>query len=197
VTGGEGFATEQEDLHPVHQLWKERVFQVSDPNEWGARPGSSPPVPPGLALVGFVGLCLLVGGANLAVTSDHARGWYWSLSRPLGTPPDWMIAAVWGVLYPLIGTAAWLVWRRVGAGQRLALWGWQLGVQAAWTPVFFALHSPRAAVVVFVVLLPLIVLTIRRFAEIHRIAARMMVPYLLWSLYALYLNLGFCYLNPG
>lgn len=147
--------------------------------------------------MGFVGLCLLVGAADLAVTANHARGWYLSLLRPLGTPPDWMIAAAWGVLYPLIGTAAWLVWRRVGAGPPLTLWGWQLGLQAAWTPVFFAWRSPLAALVALLALLPLIALTIRGFAAIDRLAARMMVPYLLWSVYALYLNIGFYYLNPG
>ena len=100
---------------------------------------------PVLALVGFVGLCLLVAAADGSIVAGAARGWYLSLNRPPGTPPNWVFAAVWTALYAMIGLAGWLVWRRTVGTRALRLWGWQLAANAFWTPAFFALHSPPLA----------------------------------------------------
>ncbi|HEY0181598.1 MAG TPA: TspO/MBR family protein [Rhodopila sp.] len=153
------------------------------------------PVSPALALVGFVGLCLLVGVVGGSMTARAVHQWYATLRAPAGTPPNWVFAPVWTSLYVMIGTAAWLVWKRLGAGQPLRLWGWQLAANALWAPAFFGLHSPALAMVVLIVLLPLIAMTILTFKRIHRIAAILMAPYGVWCLYAAYLNAGFLLLN--
>ena len=78
----------------VTRLQKEmRVFQQTGPEEWGSYPGSSTPVSPILALVGFVGLCLLVGGADAALVTRALHTWYPSLTAPPGTPPNWVFRA--------------------------------------------------------------------------------------------------------
>src|SRR3954468_16536644 len=76
-----------------------RVFQQSGPDEWGSHPGSSTPVSPVLALVGFVGLCLLVSAVDGTLTSRAIHGWYLSLVAPPGTPPNWVFAPIWSALY--------------------------------------------------------------------------------------------------
>jgi translocator protein len=176
----------------------EGVFQITDPYRGeGSGPAAVPPAHRGLALVGFVGLGLLAGAAGAAVTAAAIRGWYPSLVHPPGTPPDALFGPVWTVLYVLIGVSAWLVWRRVLAGPALRLWGWQLALNAAWSPAFFGLREPALALAVLLALVVLIGLTLRRFAAIDRRAAWLLVPYLLWTGYALYLNAGICWLNPG
>jgi tryptophan-rich sensory protein len=142
-----------------------------------------------------VGLCLLVGAADGAVTATSVRGWYLSLTPPPGTPPNWLFGPVWGVLYILMGIAAWLVWRQSGASRPIRLWGWQLLLNALWTPAFFGLHSPGLGLAVIAALLVLLVLTIRAFVRISRPAAWLMLPYLAWTAYAAYLNVGFWWLN--
>jgi benzodiazapine receptor len=153
------------------------------------------PVSSAFALVGFVGLCLLVGAVGGSMTARAVTHWYLGLHAPPGTPPTWVFAPVWFVLYVTIGVAGWLVWRRLGAASPLRLWGWQLAANALWAPAFFGLHSPAAAAAVMVVLLLLIGMTIRSFRRVHRIAAMLMVPYGVWCLYAAYLNAGFLVLN--
>lgn len=150
-----------------------------------------------LALIGFLGLCLLVGASAGAITEGSVRGWYAGLIHPPGTPPNWLFAPVWTVLYLMIGTAAWLVWRRVGARPPLRLWGWQLLANALWTPAFFGLHSPPLALAVIVVLLVLIAWTMRAFFRIDRAAAALFLPYAVWVCYATYLNAGMWWLNAG
>lgn len=150
---------------------------------------------PWLALVGFVGLCLLVGAADSALTSSGIRGWYLSLVRPPGTPPNWAFGPAWMTLYVLQGIAGWLVWRQIGAGRPIRLWGWQLAVNAAWNPAFFGLHNIGLALAIIAVMLVMIALTIRAFAKVHTTAAWLMAPYLAWTCFAAYLNAGFWWLN--
>ncbi len=178
-------------------FWEYRVFQNTDFPHRGNYPGSSAPWSAVLALVGFVGLCLLVSVAAAAVTAPNLRTWYLSLTPPPGTPPNWLFAPVWTTLYVLIGIAAWLVWRRPRHRRPLLIWGWQLLCSALWTPAFFGLHSPTLGLCVVVPLLMLIGLTIRVFVRTHRLAAALMVPYAAWACYAAYLNAGFWWLNSA
>lgn len=172
-----------------------RVFRDAEPRQGGAWPGSL------LALVGFIGLSLLVGAADAALMGGSARGWYAALARPPGTPPNWVFAPVWTVLYVMMGTAAWLVWRRIAwaASLRrpLRLWGWQLLLNALWTPAFFGLRNLALALAVIVVLLALLLATTRAFARVDRSAALLMLPYMAWVCYAVYLTAGFWWLNAG
>lgn len=154
-----------------------------------------------LALIGFVSLSMLVWGASGAATTSSVRGWYLTLARPPGTPPNWLFGPVWTVLYLTIGVSAWLVWRRIDVGlerKRAALrvWGWQLLLNAAWAPAFFGLRSTAWGLMVIVPLLGAILLTIRRFLPLQRWAALLLVPYAVWISYATYLNAALWWLNP-
>jgi tryptophan-rich sensory protein len=171
------------------------VFQQSGPNDRGSFPESSVPVSPTLALVGFVGLCLLAGIVGGSITANAVHHWYQTLHAPPGTPPNWVFAPVWTTLYVMIGVAGWLVWKRLGAAPALRLWGWQLAASALWAPAFFGLHSPAVAMGVMAILLVLIALTIRSFLRVQPIAAILMAPYGAWCVYAAYLNAGFLVLN--
>ncbi|MBN8892138.1 MAG: TspO protein [Rhodospirillales bacterium 70-18] len=153
-----------------------------------------------LALVGFIGLCLLVGASGAGLTAQAVRGWYLTLATPPGTPPNWVFAPVWTTLYVMVGTAGWLVWRlpahmSVAKRAALRLWGWQLLANALWTPAFFGLHSPALGLAVILPLVVLIGLTLRAFGQLRPMAAALLVPYLLWTCYATWLNAGFWWLN--
>jgi benzodiazapine receptor len=174
-----------------------RVFQISDPNEWGSAPDSSQPVPAGMALVGFVGLALLVGAANGAVASGAARIWYLSLDQPPGTAPGMAFGPIWAVLYICCGIGGWLAWRQAGAGPALRAWGWALFATAAREAAFFGLRNPALAIAAGLLVLALLILVVRGFGAIHRGAASLMVPSLLWTGYVLYLDAGILMLNPA
>ena len=106
---------------------------------------------------------------------------------------------VWTLLYVMIGISAWMIWWKAPQGRRqtsaLQLWGWQLLINAAWSPAFFGMRNPLLGLLVMGPLLMLLALTIVRFARLSRPAALMLVPYLLWSGFAAYLNAGFWWLN--
>lgn len=155
-----------------------------------------------MALIGFVGLCLLVWAANGAMTAGSVNGWYLTLVRPPLLPPDWVFGPVWTVLYVTIGVSAWLVWRRVDVAAHrkraaLRIWGWQLLANALWPAAFFGLGRPGLGVAVIVLLWGSIVTTVRVFWPLQRGAAVLLLPYLGWVTFATYLNFGFWWLNRG
>jgi tryptophan-rich sensory protein len=151
-------------------------------------------------LVGFVAMCLLVGASGAGLTAQAMRGWFLTLHAPAGMAPAWVFAPVWAVLYVLVGTAAWLVWLLpawLSADKRAALrlWGWQLLLNALWTPAFFGLHSTLLGLMVGVALVALVGMTAVEFGRLRPIAAVLLVPYLGWICYVAYLNIGFWWLN--
>lgn len=142
-------------------------------------------------LLVFVGICLAVGVVGAALTASAVRDWYPTLNKPAWTPPDWLFGPVWTLLYLMMAVAAWLVWRRAGwpaSRTPLTLFAVQLLLNAAWSGLFFALHSPASAFADILLLWIAIAATIWSFARVSRSAGALLVPYLLWVTYATALN---------
>lgn len=134
-----------------------------------------------------------------ALASAQAGTFYLQLLRPAWAPPAWLFGPVWSVLYLLMGIAAWLVWRVHGwrvAGRALGLFVVQLGVNALWTWLFFVWHQGAWAFAEIVLLWGLIVGTIIAFWPLQKIAALMLLPYLLWVSFATALTYAMWTLNP-
>lgn len=139
---------------------------------------------------------MLVALADTALASGTARGWFLSLTPPSGAPPVRALAPIWVLLQFSCGIAGWLAWRRAGAGTALRLWGWLLALSAARTAAFFGAHNFALSIAMGVLLLGVAAAVVHRFWGLHRGAAGLMVPSLLWTGYALYIDVGFLLLNP-
>lgn len=153
-------------------------------------------------ILGFLAAVLLplaVGGLGSLATIGGVRTWYPTLVRPSFAPPDWVFGPVWTLLYLMMGTASWLVWRagadRPEVRSALILYLLQLGLNLAWSWLFFGLHRPGLALIEILALLALILWTMLRFAPISTAAAWLLVPYAAWVMFATVLNAGFWWLN--
>jgi translocator protein len=125
--------------------------------------------------------------------------WYAALAKPTWTPPDALFGPVWTVLYGLMAVAAWLVWKEFGfraAPAALALFVGQLGLNAAWSWVFFGLNRPGAASLHLLVLCVAVAGLVVLFGKRVRLAGVLLVPYLLWISFAAALNIEIWRLNP-
>lgn len=111
-------------------------------------------------------------------------GYYQRLSKPGWAPPSGVFGPVWTVLYAMIGTAAWLVSERAGSDRALRLWGLQLALNAAWTPLFFGARARGLALVEIAVMWVAIAATTASFLSRRRLAGALMVPYLAWVTFA-------------
>lgn len=142
----------------------------------------------GTELVGF--LSSLVSGADF---KEH----YASMSKPPLSPPALVFPIAWGILFALMGISAYLVYSAEHRLRRraLTLYFGQLFVNFLWTPVFFGIESFIGAVIVILVLMVLVAAMIAVFYHVRRSAAYINIPYLLWTVYATYLTIGFAILN--
>lgn len=152
-----------------------------------------------LALAGFAAAVFAVAALGGVATARSVDTWYQSLSRPAWTPPAWVFAPVWTVLYALMAVAAWLVWRRGGwrgAKAALTLFFAQLALNAAWPWLFFALRRPGLAFAELCVLWAAVLATMAAFRPKSLAAAALLLPYFVWITFAAVLNFALWRLNP-
>jgi len=152
-----------------------------------------------LGLIGWL-IASLATGAIGALATRQARDFYAALVRPSWAPPGWVFGPVWTTLYLMMGVAAWLVWRRAGwngAAVALSLYVAQLLCNALWSWLFFAWRRADLAFADIVVLAVLIVATALTFARVRTLAAVLLLPYLVWVLFATALTLSLWRGNAG
>lgn len=123
--------------------------------------------------------------------------WYNSLTKPFLSPPNWVFAPVWSVLYLTIFISLILFSIKPSDGKGLGYTYFtiQILLNFAWSPVFFGAQNIALALVVVLLLDIFILLTILEFYSISKIAGLILIPYFLWSLFATYLNFAYLVLN--
>src|SRR3990167_6171172 len=142
-------------------------------------------------------------------TTPSIAGWYVGIVKPALNPPAWVFGPVWTTLFALMGIAAFLVWKK-GLDRRdvkiaLGIFLGQLALNTLWSIIFFGLHSPGGALIEIAFLWLAILATIIAFAKISppsssiwttdghgKLAALLLVPYILWVSFASYLNYAIC-----
>ena len=144
-------------------------------------------------------LCLGVGIIEGLVTRPEIAVWYAGLVKPSWTPPPMVFPIAWTLLYALMAMSFWRLWnsetRIRERTQAMTLFLIQLALNALWSPVFFGFHGTRTALVVIMALLVAIAATIRAAFRVDRLAAWLLVPYLLWVAYATTINIGVVAMN--
>ena len=150
----------------------------------------------GLAL--WLALCFGAALVGSLVTYPSIPTWYAGLIKPSWTPPAWLFGPVWSILYLMMALAAWLVWRRGGlaaARLPLILFLIQLGLNVAWSFLFFGLRMPGLAFAEIVILWCAILATLIVFWRWRALAGWLFLPYLLWVTFAAGLNLALWRMN--
>ena len=143
----------------------------------------------------YTAIPLAVGGLS-ALLSGNMSAAYMDYVRPPLSPPGWVFAVVWPILYALMGYASYLVVEAPGDKKKpLTLYAVQLAVNFLWSIVFFRFGSVGGALILLTLLWGLVLLTIRSFADVSEKASDLLIPYILWLSFALYLNLGIFMLN--
>ncbi|HET9100363.1 MAG TPA: TspO/MBR family protein [Acidobacteriaceae bacterium] len=155
---------------------------------------------PLMALVFWVGLCVLVGLISGLLTKAEISRWYAGLRKPSFNPPNWIFGPVWTALYILMGVAAWMIWQVPRSQLRTYALIWfaiQLGLNFLWSLIFFRWHAIAGALGEISILWLAILATIVLFWEVRPLAGELMLPYLAWVSFASVLNLGILRLNQN
>lgn len=146
-------------------------------------------------LIGWLLACFL---AALIGAYFEPGSWYEMLNKPSWTPPNWVFPVVWPILYIFMAIAAWLIWKEYGfdsARKELRWFILQLTLNAAWSWIFFGQQAISTALGEILLLWMAILFTTMLFRRKNKIAAYLLVPYLLWVSYAVALNFAIWQMN--
>jgi tryptophan-rich sensory protein len=143
--------------------------------------------------------CEMAGIAGSFFTTPAIGTWYATLNKPPISPPNWIFAPVWTLLFALMGIAIYLVlaqdWKEIKVRRAAKMFWIQLSLNVLWSAVFFGVHSPKFAFFEIIFLWLAIAATIKRFSAVSKTAAWLLVPYILWVSFAALLNFLIWQLN--
>ena len=130
------------------------------------------------------------------VTVSLKEPWYSQLIKSNYIPPDWIFAPVWTTLYLMMTLAIWFFWHSNKRDMNTVyIYFIHIVFNTTWSIVFFGLHQILLALIVLLILIFLIIILIMRFKRVNFVSYYLMIPYLLWTLYALFLNFNLMILN--
>jgi benzodiazapine receptor len=143
-------------------------------------------------------ICELAGIIGSFFTMKSVDGWYRKIKKPSFNPPSWIFGPVWTLLYLMMGISLYFIWISAGSFNivpAIFVFAIQLFLNLIWSLLFFKLHSPKWAFVDIVLMFIAILTTIIVFYPISKIAAYLLVPYILWVIFASLLNFKIWELN--
>ena len=137
----------------------------------------------------------LVGGAIVGlITSGYMN--YGDMVKPPLSPPSYIFPIVWTILYILMGISYFIATKDKGNSKELdQIYLLQLLVNFFWPIIFFVLGMYFTAFLWIILLLILVVVMIKELLKNNKISGYLQIPYLIWLLFATYLNLGITLLN--
>ena len=143
-------------------------------------------------------LILSLGGGFLIGLITNPDEKFMALTSPPLAPPAILFPIVWTILYTLMAVSITLVISKNGANSEDAakIYYLQLIVNFIWPILFFSFGLLTFSFIWLLLLIALVAVMIVRFYRVSPLAAALQLPYLLWLIFAAYLNLGYVVLNP-
>ena len=130
------------------------------------------------------------------VTINFKEPWYSELVRSNFTPPDWVFAPVWTTLYLMMTLAIWFFWHSKNRDfKTVYIYLIHIFFNTTWSVIFFGFHNISLALINLIILIFFIIILILRFKSVNNVSSYLMIPYLLWTSYALFLNISLLILN--
>ena len=150
-------------------------------------------------LVLSIGIPLLLGGIT-TILMPNMKDVYSGLTKPIFAPPSFVFPIVWTILYILMGIASYKVYilkyDGIDTSSAIFVYSIQLLLNFLWTFIFFGFRLYGIAFIELVILVLFVMLTIKRFYDkAGKEAVLLMLPYLIWLVYAGVLNFYVWMLN--
>jgi translocator protein len=128
-------------------------------------------------------------------TASFKEPWYSEIILPSYNPPSWVFGPVWTTLYVMMSVAIWKVWIKYFDTKVLKIYFIHLFFNSTWSIIFFGFHEIGFALINLIIILLFIVFLMKLYFIREKTSFYLMVPYLLWSSYALVLNVSIFFLN--
>lgn len=136
----------------------------------------------------------LVGGGVVGFIMKDAID-YSSLNKPLLSPPSIVFPIAWTIIYLLIGIAYLIYQKNNNNKETIRIYYIQLFLNFLWSIIFFNLKWRLFSIIWIILLIVTVVILMKKFKIEEKISYYLFIPYLLWLLFATYLNIGVYLLN--
>ena len=153
-----------------------------------------------IAILAVVAIEIFGGLSGWLSNSGFGNPWFDSLIKPTFMPPGAAFGIVWPILYALLGISVAMILAEPSSDRRslgLSLFFIQLVLNFAWSPLFFAAHDIRLAKIVIFLMAAIAAAAAGQFYRLRKAAGLLLVPYILWLVFAATLNATIESLNPG
>ena len=138
-------------------------------------------VSPKINAITLVLITLIVG--SLASSNTGTDAWYQGLIKSDLNPPGYVFGIVWPILYLFMGITAW---RNIDT---IKIYFYiQLFLNAIWSWLFFSFQLPLVALFDILLLIFINIKILFIVSKQDKIGAILYAPYILWLLFASYLN---------
>ncbi len=144
-----------------------------------------------LSLIIWIVALIAIGSFIGSLTKPEISSWYSTLNRASLTPPSYVFPVAWTILYAIIGACGWLMWHGPSFPEiRIiqTLYVTQLILNWSWTPLFFHYHLTGLSLIILSAMDILVGTLIFLAHPKIKAVSILMIPYLLWILFASYLN---------
>lgn len=149
--------------------------------------------------LGVYVIILIIQAIGACFSIGSIQNWYYALEKAPWTPPSWAFGPAWTILYVLMAISIWIVFLTKEKEEKktpcYVVFFLQLFFNFMWSILFFGLRSPILALVDIFILLFFIMLNIFYFYKVNKVAAFIMLPYIIWVIFATTLNFSIVVLN--
>ena len=136
---------------------------------------------------------IIIGDIVGIIIKDHID--YSFLERPPLSPPKLAFPIAWSILYLLIGISYYLYRKKDYNKQTIKLYYTGLLFNSLWSIIFFVLKLRLISIIWIIALVILTILLFISYKKQNKISAYLLIPYLIWLIYATYINIGVYILN--
>jgi len=134
-------------------------------------------------------------GMLMGILTQNNFNWYDGLMKSALTPPGYVFSIVWSILYLMLAVIGWALYQhpKSRVSERI-IYFLQLAINFAWTPLFFQWHMIGLSFIAIISMIFLNIILIVKLTVQKKWVAYSLIPYLMWLLFAAYLN-GFIWFN--
>ena len=148
-----------------------------------------------LSLILILLVTFFASGIGSIVVTSFKEPWYSEIILPSFNPPSWVFGPVWTTLYIFMSVAVWSAWKKTLNKKILLVYFIHLFFNAIWSIIFFGFHKIGLALIDLIIILAFIIILMKIYLKENKFSFYLMVPYFLWSGYALILNTSIFFLN--
>ena len=148
-----------------------------------------------LSLIFILIITFIASAIGGFTTASFKEPWYSEIALPTYNPPSWVFGPVWTVLYILMSIAIWRIWSKFFYENILKIYFIHLFFNGLCSIIFFGFHKPIIALIDLIIIVGLVIYLTLQYKKFDKISFYIMIPYMLWVMYAFVLNFSIVILN--